>query len=81
MKFIHELTRGSLGSNITELGGRGLFEIDRVGVPKDARITIEDLFRRVSRGEIEPSELKAELDRWALFPEYEDRFLAIFKNR
>lgn len=81
MKFIHELTRSSLGSNIMELRGRGLFEIDRGGVPKDARIRIEELFKRVGRGEIEPFELKAELDRWALFPEYEDRFLAIFKNR
>jgi hypothetical protein len=43
-------------------------------------VRIDELFRRVSRGELEPRELKEELDRWGLFEEYEDRFLAIFKK-
>jgi len=38
-------------------------------------------FRKVSSGESEPHELKAELDRWNLFEEYEDRFFTIFKKR
>jgi hypothetical protein len=41
---------------------------------------IEDMFRKVSVGELEPRELKDELDRWQLFGEYEDRFLSLFKK-
>jgi hypothetical protein len=54
--------------------------MDARGVPADARLRIEELFRMVKRGELEPSELKAELDRWGLFEEYEDRFFGIFKK-
>ncbi|MCK5433818.1 MAG: hypothetical protein KAI42_00825, partial [Dehalococcoidales bacterium] len=60
---------------------RGLLDIDAGGIPVDARVRIEELFREVSRGESEPHELKAELDHWNLFEEYEDRFLTIFKKK
>jgi hypothetical protein len=30
---------------------------------------------------MEPSDLKSELDRWNVFDEYQDRFLAIFKKK
>ena len=80
MKFIYEMTRGSLQDNLLQMGSRGLLDIDSSGVPADARLRIEELFRRVSRGEVEPSDLKAELDRWNVFEEYEDRFFAIFKR-
>lgn len=81
LKFIKELTEGSLRSNIFELSRRGLLNIDRAGVPMDARYRIEELFGQVARGESEPSTLKSELDRWELFPEYEDRFLSLFRKR
>jgi len=81
MKFIYEVTRSSLRNNIMQMGARGLLDMDADGVPMDARVRIEELFRKVSRGEIEPSELKEELDRWGLFEEYEDRFFNIFKKR
>ena len=80
MKFIYEMTRSSLRDNVLQMGARGLLDIDSSGVPVDARLRIEELFRTVSRGEIDPSELKAELDRWNLFEEYEDRFFAIFRK-
>ena len=32
------------------------------------------------RHELEPNELKKELDRWGLFEEYEDRFFTLFKK-
>jgi hypothetical protein len=51
---------------------------DAQGVPADARLRIEELFRQVARGEREPRELKEELDRWGLFDEYEDRFFTLF---
>ncbi len=81
MKFIFEMTRGSLEDNILQLGSRGLLDIDAAGIPAQARLGIEELFSKVSNGEIEPGELKGELDRWNLFEEYEDRFYAIFKKK
>jgi len=80
LKFIYELTRSSLPNNLLQLGSRGLLDIDSTGVPADARVRIEELFRLAQKGEIEPRELKDELDRWGLFEEYEDRFFAIFKK-
>jgi len=81
LKFIYEITRTSLQDNVMQMGARGLLDIDPGGVPFDARVRINELFRRVARGEYEPRELKRELDHWNLFAEYEDRFLAIFKKR
>ena len=81
MKFIHEFTSGSLESNVKDLSLHGLLDIDRSGVPRDARVSIEEMFEQVRRGEADPSMLKQELDRWGLFDEYEDRFLNLFKRR
>jgi len=81
MKFIFELTRSSVSDNLTQMGNRGLLNIDSCGVPADARQRIEELFNRVVNGECEPGELKDELDRWELFEEYEDRFLSLFRRR
>jgi len=80
LKFIFDMTRYSVGSNISEMGRRGLLDIDFRGVPRDAREAIGRLFTYVERGELDPSALKLELDRWGLFGEYEDRFLRIFKK-
>ena len=81
MKFIYEMTRSSLRNNLRQMGARGLLDIDAGGIPVDARVRIDELFRKVSSGESEPSELQAELDRWNLFEEYEDRFFNIFKKK
>ena len=80
MRFIYELTRSSLRTNLTQLGSRGLLDIDSSGIPVDARVRIDELFRRAIKGECEPHQLKEELDHWNLFDEYEDRFLNIFKK-
>ncbi len=80
MKFIYEMTRSSLQDNLFQMLNRGLLDVDAGGVPVDARVRVEELFRQVSRGEREPRELKEELDRWNLFDEYEDRFFGIFKK-
>ena len=81
MKFIYELTRSSLQDNLIQMGTKGLLDVDASGIPAEARLRIKELFTRVSRGEYEPNELKAELDRWGLFEEYEDRFFDIFKRK
>jgi hypothetical protein len=80
MKFIYEMTRSSMPDNLMQLETRGLLDMDARGVPADARVRIEELFKMVKDGDLEPGELKNELDRWGLFEEYEDRFLAIFKK-
>ena len=81
LKFIYEITRASVQNNLSQMGARGLLDIDSSGIPVDARMRIDELFRKVAKGECEPYELKGELDRWNLFEEYEDRFFALFKER
>jgi hypothetical protein len=78
LKFIYEMTRSSLPDNLLQLGSKGLLDIDSTGIPIDARVRIEELFKMAQKGEIEPRDLKDELDRWGLFEDYEDRFFAIF---
>ncbi len=80
LKFIFDMTRYSLGSNVLELGRRGLLDTDSSGIPLDARMSIERLFALVKKGDLDPSALKMELDRWGLFEEYEDRFLWLFRK-
>jgi hypothetical protein len=81
LKFIYEITRSSIEDNLWQLGTRGLLNIDSSGIPADARIRIEELFRKVTMGQGEPHELKEELDRWNLFEDYEDRFFALFGKK
>lgn len=80
MKFIYDVARNSVRKNLFQMNARGLLEIDSSGVPADARARIEAMFGRAIKGEYDPRELKVELDRWNLFPEYEDRFFALFKK-
>jgi hypothetical protein len=81
LKFIYEITRSSIEDNLWQMGTRGLLNIDSSGIPADARVRIEELFRKVTMGQSEPHELKEELDRWNLFEEYEDRFFALFGKK
>jgi len=80
MKFIYEITRSSIRDNISQLRSKGLLDVDAGGVPMDARVRIEELFKKLSQGEIEPRELKDELERWGLFDEYQDRFFSVFRR-
>ena len=80
LKFIHEITRSSLRDNISQLGARGLLDMDSSGIPVDARLQIEELFGQVARGECSPYELERELNHWGMFEEYQDRFLSLFKK-
>ena len=80
MKFIYEITKSSIQNNLYQLGTRGLLNIDASGIPAEARLRIEELFRQAAKGDREPRELKSELDRWNIFEEYEDRFFALFRK-
>ncbi len=80
LKFIYEITRGSVHSNLTQLGARGLLKTDASGIPADARLRIEELFQMVAAGERPPGALKDELERWNVFEAYQDRFFNIFRK-
>jgi len=79
MKFIYEITASSLRSNLRQMDAKGLLDMDADGIPFDARLRIEELFRKVLHGEREPQDLKEEIDRWGLFDEYQDRFFTLFR--
>jgi len=80
LKFIYEMTLNSAQGNLMQMGNRGLLNMDKQGIPSDARMRIEELFRRAARGEADPTDLKKELDRWGVFEDYEDRFLNLFRK-
>jgi hypothetical protein len=80
LKFIFEITSNSLHNNIRQLDSKGLLNIDKRGVPAEAKLRINELFRMADSGVLAPQELKRELDRWNLFAEYEDRFFTLFKK-
>ncbi len=80
LKFTYELTRRSLASNLSEFESRGLLQVDDAGVPADARQHIEELFTEVRDDLSQAPRLIAELQRWNLFQQYQDRFLSLFKK-
>ncbi|GAI52318.1 unnamed protein product, partial [marine sediment metagenome] len=47
-------------------------------MPKEARKHIEELFEQVRKNVSRAPELVAELNRWGVFPEYQDRFFTLF---
>lgn len=81
LKFIYEMTRRSLNNNLTQLGERGLLDMDPGGIPVEARVRIEELFTRAYRGECQFHELESELAHWGVFEEYQDRFFSLCRNR
>jgi hypothetical protein len=81
LTFIYHLTRNSVASNVAEFSHRGLLSMDTSGVPRGARNHIEELFDQVRRDISGAPELVAELNRWGVFAEYQDRFFALFRGR
>jgi len=81
LKFVYDITERSVKDNVRQLNQQGLLNIDSSGLPADARLRIERLFNLVEKGELEPADLKTELDRWGVFEEYQDRFFTLFKRK
>lgn len=79
MKFIFEMTTASLGNNLAELHSHGLLDV-KDGVPAEARLNIEEMFKKLREGRLEPHELQRELERWGLFEAYQDRFLSALRH-
>ena len=81
LMFIYGLTTRSVRTNMAEFNRRGFLDIDASGVPQGARDYIEELFEQVRGNLSRVPELAVELHRWGLFPEYEDRFFALFRRK
>jgi hypothetical protein len=81
LMFIYELTTKSVRTNIAEFDRRGFLDIDAGGVPQGARDYIEELFEQSTGNLSRVPELVIELNRWSLFPEYQDRFFALFRRK
>jgi len=81
LTFIYHLTRQSISSNVSEFRSRGFFNMDTSGLPREARTHIEELFDNARKNISRAPELVAELNRWNVFPDYQDRFFSLFKKR
>ncbi len=81
LMFIYELTTKSVRTNMTEFNRRGFLDIDASGVPQGARDYIEELFEQARGNLSRAPELVVELNRWNLFPEYQDRFFGLFRGK
>jgi hypothetical protein len=81
LMFIYELTTKSVRTNVSEFSRRGFLNVDESGVPQGARDYIEELFEQATRNLSRVPELVVELNRWGLFPEYQDRFFALFRRK
>lgn len=91
-KFIQEIVNKSafysqlpdlLKNSTVRVGNSGFPVITRDGMgnPIIAKNEIEILFKLFEKGEIEPADLKKELDRWGMFEQYQDKFFKYFKKR
>jgi hypothetical protein len=80
MMFIYDLTRRAAGGNYADFQRHGLLNMDESGLPAAARRQIELLFAVAREDRSRASELVTELNRWGVYQEYEDRFLALFKR-
>ena len=82
LKFIYEFTASSVSSNVQDFTSRGLLtpRNDLGGIPAAAAQQLEALFQEVEQGDRASVDiLKQELDRWGVFPFYQDRFLGLFR--
>ena len=80
LKFIYEFTASSVSFNSREMRGAGLMEPQSSagGMPAAAANQIEEMFKSVKNGG-SANTLKNELDKWGVYPYYEDRFLNLFR--
>ncbi|ACL70997.1 hypothetical protein [Halothermothrix orenii] len=91
MKLVQELIIKSMyKSQIPYYEDRGFLSTDDKGyyvvtrnlegLPIAVSEEIEKMFDRVKSGDLDPSVLKRELDRWGVFEAYQDRFFDLFRK-
>lgn len=69
---------GPIGEEEMERIKKSLSELSKL--PASVKESIERLFKQAKTDISKANELKAELDRWNAYKEYEDRFLDLFKK-
>lgn len=69
---------GPIGEEDIEKIKNSLSQLTRL--PLSIKEKIEDLFSLAKSDNLKAAELKAELDQWNVYKEYEDRFLDLFKK-
>ena len=91
MKFIQELMlKSAFSSQMSDYADKGYVRMDSSGNPRvtrdleglpiSAKEEIESMFAKVKKGDLNPSKLKQELERWGVYSNYEDRFLDLFRK-
>ncbi|MFA5090312.1 MAG: PAC2 family protein [Candidatus Omnitrophota bacterium] len=78
LKLGHPSVNGPIGEDEVEKIKKSLSQLTRL--PGSVKENIEKLFSQVNRDISKANELKAELDKWNVYKDYEDRFLDLFKN-
>lgn len=62
-----------------DISGKPAQELHKDDVPKYVMDRIEKMFQDASKDHAKAQKLKEELDKWGLYPLYEDRFLDLFE--
>jgi hypothetical protein len=71
-------TTGPIGEEEIEKIKKSLSQLTKL--PTSVKEKIEKLFTQANTDISKANELKAELDKWNVYKEYEDRFLDLFKK-
>ena len=69
---------GPIGNEEIERIKKSLSQFTKL--PVSVKEKIENLFKQAKYDIAKANELKAELDKWNAYKEYEDRFLDLFKK-
>jgi hypothetical protein len=69
---------GPIGEDDIEKIKHSLSQLTKL--PLSIKEKIEELFSLAKSDNLKAAELKAELDKWNVYKEYEDRFLDLFKK-
>jgi hypothetical protein len=72
-------TQGPIGEEEIERIKKSLSQLTKL--PLSVKEKIEKLFTQAKSEIAKANELKAELDRWNVYKDYEDRFLDLFKKK
>ncbi len=91
LKFIQKLmVKSAYKSQMPDYEEQGFLSTDEQGysvvtrnlegLPIAASEEIEDMFVKVKSGDLDPSRLQQELDRWGVFKTYQDRFFDLFRE-
>jgi hypothetical protein len=70
---------GPIGEEEIEKIKKGLSQLTRL--PLSVKDKLEKLFEQAKTDISKANEVKAELDKWNVYKEYEDRFLDLFRKK